>query len=87
MQGPFEIDVKVRIAAGENTGIVTYSLPVGIYPTRENVEAAVAAALTGAKESLGDQVRLLTREEFQHEILTERHGNVGRFACPDAWDE
>lgn len=86
MQGPFEIDVKVHIAVGESRGVVTYTLPVGIYPTREAVETAVAAALEGARKQLGEEVRLLTRPEFQDEILTERHGNIGKFACSEDWD-
>lgn len=87
MQGPFEIEVKVHIELGSNNGVVTYSMPAGTYPTRDSVEKAVAAALKGAKDQLGDEVRLLGREEFTNVLIAERTGCNEQFACNDEWEK
>lgn len=87
MQGPFEIEVKVHIGVGENRGVVTFALPAGKYPDRAAVDEAMSKALAGAKEQLGDEVRLLSRPDFQQIIIEDRIGVVGtRFASPDEWD-
>lgn len=88
MQGPFEVDLKIRVRAGENTAIVTYGLPAGQYPTKESIQEALEASLKATQEQLpGQEVRLLNRPEFQNEVLAERTGHYIEFASPDDWDD
>lgn len=88
MHGPFEVEMKVRLRAGDNTATVTYSLPAGVYPTLSQMQEAVAKALKGAADQLGDDgVRLLSRPEFQNEVLAEHTGRYIEFAAPEHWDK
>ena len=92
MQGPFEIDLKVRLRVGEeNTATVTYSMPAGMYPDREKVDQAIAECLKSVQAQMDDGgIRLLDREEFANEIIAERMGVFAdgtTFAMPAEWDE
>lgn len=86
MQGPFEIEVKVRLTNGENTAIVTGSMAVGMVPTKEDLASIIAKASEACKQA-GDGYRLQTRPEFENEIIAERTGVTQRFATAEAWDD
>jgi hypothetical protein len=87
MNGPFEIELKIRLTDGERSAMSTYSLPVGIYPTKDAIEKAVAASLAETKKQLGKDWRLQNRHEFENEIISERTGGLTmEFATKDNWD-
>lgn len=87
MNGPFEIDLKIRLTDGERSAIVTYGLPVGVYPSKEDIQKAMAEALEKAKAEVGDDWRLQNRNEFENEVISDRYGGVTpHFATAEKWD-
>lgn len=88
MNGPFEIDIKVRLTDGERSAISTYSMPVGIYPTKETIKEALAASLAETKKQVGPEWRLQNRHEFENDVISDRYGGqTPEFATAEAWDD
>lgn len=87
MNGPFELELKVHLTDGERSAIVTYSLPVGVYPTKEDIQKAMAETLDKVKAEVGGKWRFQTRNEFENEIISSRYGGVTpHFATAEYWD-
>lgn len=87
MQGPFTVDVNVYLTNGENTAIAKCTLPVGEVPSSETIMLMVATAEKQTMASAGNTFRLMTRNEFENEIISERIGpHHGTFATKDSWD-
>jgi hypothetical protein len=87
MHGPFELDLKVRLTDGERSAVVTYTMPVGQYPTQEKIQEAMKAALEKAQEEVGPDWRLQNRHEFENEVISDRYGGVvPEFATKHDWD-
>lgn len=74
LDGPFEVEVKVHITDGSNTGVVTVGLANGTIPTKENILDAVKQAKKAATDA---EMRLMDRHEFVCEML-----GAGRVAVP-----
>jgi hypothetical protein len=72
--GPFEVDVKIHITDGNNTGVITVGLASGIIPTADKFHAALAEARAAAKAA---GMRLMDRHEFITDML-----NDGPIAVP-----
>lgn len=88
MNGPFEVELKIHLTEGEQVAVVTYSLPVGVYPTKDDIQKAIDASVETTKKQAGKEFRLETRNEFENEILSERYGGMTPiFATKEDWDE
>lgn len=88
MNGPFELELKVRLTDGEQSAIVTYTLPVGVYPTKEKIQEAMTASLAKAQDQVGPNWRLQNRHEFENEVISDRFGGMTpEFATKSDWDE
>lgn len=88
MHGPFEVELKIHLTDGDQVAVVTYSLPVGVCPTREDIQKAIDTSVETTKKQAGEKFRLETRNEFENEILSERYGGMTpRFATKEDWDE
>lgn len=85
MHGPVEIDIKVHITDGTNTGVVTVSVGRGKFPTNEQIQAAIADAEEAASGKTPG-FRLMTKREFWDHLCQEKFG--GLFAMPggEEWD-
>lgn len=75
--GPYELEMKVGITNGEQTGTITVGLGHGEVPTEEKIREQIAKAEEAAK---ANGFRLMNRHEYlQEQIL----GSVGeRVAIP-----
>lgn len=87
MNGPFEVELKVRLTDGDREAVVSYSMPAGAWPTKPAVQEAMGKALKSARKQLGTKWRLATRPEFQNLVLAERTGQYIEFASKSQWDE
>lgn len=88
MNGPFEIELKIRITDGIRNAVATYDLPAGVYPTKEAIQKAVAASLEKAQDEIGPEWRLQNRHEFENEVISDRYGGViPEFATKHSWDD
>jgi len=93
MHGPFEVDLKIRMTDGNQTAVVTYTLPVGQYPTKESVQKGMEESLKQVREQMNSEDwNFLNRPDFENEVLGERTGGImgrgnNRFATKDDWDE
>lgn len=88
MNGPYEVELKIRLTDGERSAAVTYTMPVGVIPTKESIQKALDEALAETRKQVGDNWRLQNREEFENEVISERYGGMTpKFATKDAWDE
>lgn len=80
MNAPIKLEMKVY-AVNEDTGnqaIVTMSLPLGQYPTRQTM----VSIFEQAKESLPDGYRVMDKSEFFNSYLQEEYGATEKFATP-----
>jgi hypothetical protein len=88
MNGPFEIELKIHLTDGERVAVAAYELPVGVYPTKEDIQKAIATSLAKTQSEFGNDFRLETRHEFENEILSDRYGGMTpEFATEETWDE
>lgn len=88
MNGPFEVELKIRVTNGEQTAVANYQLPVGIYPTPDEIRKALSSTLSEVHKSLGEDWRLQTRCEFTNEVVSDRYGGLTpEFATKTTWDE
>lgn len=88
MNGPFEVELKIRMTDGESEGVATYNLPAGKYPSKQTIQEALDEALKKAQGELGADWRLQTRHEFENAVISDRYGGmVPEFATKDSWDE
>lgn len=82
--GPLTIDLKIAVTNGEGVdAVITYSMPVGRYPTPAEIEHGVDEALAAAPQGF----RRMTKREWWAALCEERFG--GRYAMPgpDEWDK
>lgn len=87
MNGPFEIELKIRLTDGERSAISTYTMPVGVYPTKEAIKQALAVSLTETQKQVGPEWRLQSRHEFENDVISDRYGGqVPEFATAEDWD-
>lgn len=87
MNGPFEIELKIRLTDGERSAAASYDMPVGQIPTKASIEEALQKALTATRAQVGEDWRLQTRNEFENEVLSERYGGMTpKFATAEKWD-
>lgn len=87
MNGPFEIELKVRCTDGDQEAVVTYIMPAGVWPTKQAIQEAMGKALKSTQKQLGKRWRLATRPEFQNLVLAERTGQFIEFASKANWDD
>ena len=77
MNAPIRLEMKVYAVDEDGTqAIVTMSLPLGQYPTRE----ALKTIFEQAKESLPDEFRVMDKSEFFNAFLQEEYGAKEKFA-------
>lgn len=80
MNAPIKLEMKVY-AVNEDTGnqaIVTMSLPIGQYPTRETQ----VSIFNDAAAALPDGFRVMDKSEFFNSYLQEEYGSTEKFATP-----
>lgn len=88
MNGPFEVELKIRVTDGKDSAILTYSLPVGVVPTKEAVNKAAETSMSEVCKQLGHKWRLMNRHEFENSVIADRIGGQAiEFATKHDWDE
>jgi hypothetical protein len=81
---PIETEIKVAITDGEQIGEVTIGLGIGVWPTPEKAQKAIADLATN--DNLPPGWRVCTKREWWEKVCKEQFGQ--RFAMPggEAWD-
>lgn len=91
LQVPVEFSGKIMLVHGDGeVAEITYGFPMGVIPTKKEVEKAIAEALEQAKEAMPERnFRLPSKREYFDYIMVEKTGTSQRFAMPgsETWDE
>lgn len=80
MNAPIKLEMKVY-AIEKNTeqqAVVTMTLPLGSYPTRQTLETIFKQA----EDALPDGFRVMNKSEFFNAFLQEEYGASEKFATP-----
>lgn len=93
IHGPVEISVTLHVMAPQNNMMVparmTVQLPMGVYPSREDLQTVVSQALTnepGDDGKIPAGTRPMTRREFWNHITKRETGKVLPMVGPDEFN-
>lgn len=89
MNGPYTLEASIYLTDGTNTAIAKCNLPVGRAPTPAEMKTITDGALTQTQAAAGAEFRLMTRNEFENEVIAERLGPLPtgtRFASAPDFD-
>jgi hypothetical protein len=87
MNGPFEIELKIRLTDGKRSAIAAYSMIAGVYPTKEKIQQALGACVIETQKQIGPEWRLQNRHEFENEVMSDRYGgHIPEFSTDENWE-
>ena len=86
MEAPIEVIVKVWVKDEDGmVGQATVDLPVGVYPTKQDIDDAIAKTREFAEET--DFEVIDSHREFAEEVIFAKYGQKVAVDVGDEWDE
>ena len=90
MHGPVKMETKIGFKTSDGSiGEISWSFPVGRYPTPSEISIVMADALKELKQKLKDKkIRWLNREEFEQQAMMDATNTNIKFAVTNCeWDK
>lgn len=83
MHGPVKMETKIGFKTSDGSvGELTWSFPVGRYPTPKEIERVMADALKELRRSIKDpEAQWLNREEFEQQAMMDATNTNIKFAA------
>ena len=81
LQGPIEVEVKVAITNGEDTGVATLGLGKGAYPNEDEIRKAVS----DLEKELPEGFRLMNKREYWDAIMPPPQQELDEGERPLRW--
>ena len=88
MYGPWRVKLSIMVTDGDQLAEAGWDGPVAQPITLDYIKHALKACEEQIKETLGEDWRLCTKEEFFNELVREKTGANMKFAPPGGpdWD-